>query len=58
MYHEALRHLASIETADGSNPLNMVAAFKAFGAQIKGRCDEPPVAVELHEVGKYRLYGT
>ena len=50
-------HIASIETADGSNPLSSVSAFKAFTEHIKDRCDEPPAAVDLHEVGAYRLFG-
>jgi hypothetical protein len=50
-------HLASVETADGSNPLLALAAFKEFTAQIKDRCEGPPVTVDLHEVGSYRLLG-
>lgn len=49
-------HLASIETEDGSNPLGESAAFKAFQADIKDRCEEPPMAVDLNEVGSYRLF--
>jgi len=51
-------HIASIETADDSNPLLAVSAFKEFTAQIKERCDEPPVTTNLHEVGSYRLFDT
>jgi hypothetical protein len=51
-------HLASIETADGKNPLSSLSAFKAFTEQIKDRCDESPVAVDLHEVGAYRFLTT
>ena len=50
-------HIASIETIDGSNPLGELAAFKAFIAEIKARCDEPPVAVELDEIGSYQFFG-
>ena len=50
-------HLASIETADGSNPLGETAAFKKFQEGIKERCDEPPVAVELQEIDSYRVFG-
>ena len=50
-------HVASIETQDGSNPLGETAAFKAFQAEIKERCEEPPVAVDLNEVGSYRFFG-
>jgi hypothetical protein len=48
-------HVASVETSDGTNPLTNTAAFKAFQAGIKDRCEEAPVAVELHEVGSYRM---
>jgi len=48
-------HVVSIE-AD-HNPLADLPAFKAFTADIKERCDEPPVAVELSEIGSYRLFG-
>jgi hypothetical protein len=49
-------HIASIETTDGSNPLSALPSFKEFTARIKDRCEEPPVAVDLHEVGGYRLF--
>jgi len=49
-------HIASIETG-GPNPLTQTAAFKAFQEGIKDRCEEPPVAVELTEVGSYRVFG-
>ena len=48
-------HIASVETTDGTNPLTALAAFQEFTAQIKDRCEEPPVTVELHEVGSYRM---
>jgi hypothetical protein len=48
-------HIASIETADDDNPLSRSAAFKAFQAEIKDRCVEPPVATELREIGSYRF---
>lgn len=49
-------HLASIEAADGSNPLTGLDAFRAFTARIADRCEEPPVTVPLHEVGSYRVF--
>jgi hypothetical protein len=49
-------HIASVETFDGSNPLGTTDAFKAFQKDIKERCEEPPVAVELNEVGNYQLF--
>jgi hypothetical protein len=49
-------HVASIETADGANPLLALAAFREFTSAIRERCVEPPVTVELDEVGAYRLF--
>lgn len=46
-------HLATVEAAD--NPLVKLAAFQAFIAKIVDRCVEPPVTVELTEVGAYRF---
>lgn len=48
-------HIVSIETE--RNPLPDLPAFKAFTAEIEDRCDEPPVAVALSEVGSYRKIG-
>ena len=50
-------HIASIETDGGTNPLGEAAAFKAFQENIRDRCQEPPAAVALHEIGSYRLFG-
>lgn len=49
-------HIASIETADGGNPLVALSAFKDFAAQIQDRCDEPPVTTPLTELGSYRVF--
>ena len=49
-------HMASIDTDDGSNPLAGLDAFKAFTQDIKDRCDEPPVAMEMTEIGAYRFF--
>ena len=35
------------------NPLDGIAAFKAFSERIKERCDEPPEVVDLTPVGSY-----
>ncbi len=51
-------HIALIDTVGGNNPLAETAAFKAFQAEIKDRCEELPVAVELEEVGSYRCFGS
>ena len=45
-------HVASVEGEH--NPLAEVEAFARFQADVRGRCDEPPVATQLHEVGAYR----
>lgn len=38
------------------NPLRTVEAFQRFQEGIRDRCDEPPVAMELEEIGSYRLF--
>jgi hypothetical protein len=49
-------HIAFIETADGKNPLSNTKAFPIFTKEIKDRCEEPPVAMDLSEVGSYNFY--
>lgn len=46
-------HLA--ETEEG-NPLVELEAFKRFQEGIRERCDEPPVATEIREIGSFRLF--
>jgi hypothetical protein len=46
-------HVAFIAGAE--NPLDACAAFKAFAAGVKDRCDELPVTAALDEVGAYGL---
>jgi len=48
-------HIASIETPDGTNPLNASAAFKEFAKDIKNRCDELPMALDATIVGSYGI---
>jgi hypothetical protein len=48
-------HVATIDTADGSNPLSASPAFAAFTANIAERCDEPPAPQEATVVGSYGL---
>ena len=50
-------HIASIETEDGTNPLSESAAFKEFQKEIKDRCEIPPAAVDLNEIGSYNFFG-
>lgn len=46
-------HVAFV--AAEKNPLDTISAFKAFAERIKERCDEPPVVVELTEIGAFGL---
>jgi len=41
----------------GGDSLTGVEAFAKFREAIRERCDEPPVATEMHEVGSFRLFG-
>ena len=45
-------HIATLETPD-ENPLAVLPSFKAFQAQLKDRCVEPPVVTELSAVDSY-----
>ena len=50
-------HIASIDDP-ANNPLQNLAAFKAFTAEIKNRCEVAPVTFVLHEVGSYSVART
>lgn len=50
-------HVASIETADGKNPLEQLAAFVAFSRTIAERCEQPPEARGATTVGTYGWLG-
>ncbi len=50
-------HLVSHEEADGSNALTALPEFKAFTAGVKDRCADPPVRVDLTEIGSYGFFG-
>lgn len=45
-------HLAEIEAEP--NPLPEVRAFKAFQTDLGQRCEQPPAATELREIGAFR----
>lgn len=47
-------HLA-VQSEDGDSPLAELGAFQRFQAQIRDRCDDPPVVTRLHPIGSYRL---
>lgn len=53
---QSFAHLVLLESEDGSNPLSTLSSFKSFTAEIKDRCEEPPVPVELTEVGSYNFF--
>ena len=42
---------------DDDNPLPRLAAFQRFQQGIRERCDDPPQAAQLEEIGSYRLFG-
>jgi hypothetical protein len=46
-------HIAVVESP--KNPLDDIAAFRAFTANIKDRCEEPPVTTELTGVGVFGM---
>src|SRR5262245_47325263 len=48
-------HISSSESE--RNPLLDLPVFKEFVAGIRERCEEPPVTVELTEIGAYRVFG-
>jgi len=49
-------HIVSHEAADDSSVLTGLSAFNAFTASIRDRCEEPPVATDLQEIGSYRFF--
>lgn len=50
-------HVVSVETDDGANPLEAVAAFQRFQAGIGDRVAAPPTVTDLEEVGSYGVFG-
>jgi hypothetical protein len=44
-----------VDTDQPGRILNELAAFRAFSADIAGRCDEPPVVTEITLVGSYAV---
>lgn len=47
-------HIA-IQEDEGPSVLAEVAAFQRFREGLGERCDEPPAAAGLHEIGSFRL---
>ncbi len=50
-------HVASVDTADGANPLNQTTAFGEFVAAIGDRCEIPPVALGAEVIGAFGFAG-
>lgn len=50
-------HVATVETADGSNPLSGSAAFAEFQRKLLDRCEEPPAPSPATVVGSYGFFG-
>lgn len=46
-------HVATVTTADGSNPLTALPAFRAFVAGIADRCEIPPSTSEGVSFGAF-----
>ena len=49
-------HMVSYENADASSALTALAAFKAFTAGIRDRCEEMPHTMELKEIASYGFH--
>lgn len=50
-------HIASKENESEPGPLPEIAAFQEFVSGINDRSLEPPVTVELREIGSYGVWG-
>jgi hypothetical protein len=50
-------HVASVETADGTNPLSELPAFAEFVKGIADRVQDGPTSSEATVVGSYRFFG-
>jgi hypothetical protein len=46
-------HVSTADTADGSNPLPGLAAFRAFAADLASRVEAPPVSSPADVVAAY-----
>jgi quinol monooxygenase YgiN len=51
-------HIVSYDSEAHTQSLSSLPAFKAFVAGVKDRCVEPPVTVDLKEVGSYGFFET
>lgn len=46
-------HVATMDEAQGANPLTALPEFQAFLADLRTRCAEPPARVESDVLGRY-----
>lgn len=46
-------HQAVVDTADGTNPLFELPAFRRFQEGVRERCEAPPEAARLRAIGRY-----
>jgi hypothetical protein len=49
-------HVAVNETDSARSPLNELAAFEEFTREIADRCEQPPQASAVRQVGAYRCF--
>jgi hypothetical protein len=49
-------HIAAVGDGVESNPLPQMEAFKRFVADIKERCEEPPVATSASVIGAFNVF--
>lgn len=50
-------HLVSYDEGVSNSALTSLPEFKAFSEGVKERCVEPPLRVDLTEVGSYGFFG-
>jgi hypothetical protein len=49
-------HVATLDTADGSNPLTALPEFADFTRDIGQRCEEPPDGQDATVIGAYGVF--
>jgi hypothetical protein len=49
-------HVVAHDVEGAGQALTSLPAFKAFVAEIRDRCVEPPLRVELTQLGAYRFF--
>jgi hypothetical protein len=49
-------HVASVETADRTQPTRGGRGLARFRVGVADRCDNPPVATDMREIGSHRFF--